>query len=92
MAILITSDGEGFPNVALEAALCGRAVISRKNNALSQYNRAQGIIHAETVKDFVKIISETVVEEFVNIGLNGYEYFRNNFSTEIIINKIMKHF
>ena len=78
-ALLITSDGEGFPNVALEAWSQGRCVISRDTNALSGLTVTEGTYIAKGIDNFTTIINSITFNEFKNAGENGLSYITNNY-------------
>jgi len=80
-ALLITSDGEGFPNVALEAWSQGRCVISRDTNSLNGLTADEGVYIAKGIDDFTMIIKSTTVNEFKKTGINGLNYLKNKYQS-----------
>jgi len=92
LAVLITSEGEGFPNVAIEAWTQGRAVISTPSNVLNRLSEAEGVILADGVDDFVRIIRVKSEDEFYGIGSQGLHYMTANYSAERILEKIQRRF
>ena len=91
IAILITSEGEGFPNVALEAWSQGKAVISTPSKALGELTEEEGCIVVETVSDFTRVIKNISVKDLRDIGTNGLRYFTRNYSKDLILDKINSH-
>jgi len=90
-ALLITSESEGFPNVALEAWSQGKAIITTPSKALSGLTEKQGCIVVETLDDFKKIIKSKSSDRLRDIGMNGLKYFRRNYSKDLIIDKITSY-
>ena len=90
-ALLITSESEGFPNVALEAWSQGRAVITTPSTALSGLTEKQGCIIVETLDDFKKIIKSKSSDRLCNIGMNGLKYFKRNYSKDLIMDKVTSY-
>jgi glycosyltransferase involved in cell wall biosynthesis len=90
-AVLITSEGEGFPNVALESWSQGRAVISTPSNVLKELSVNEGVIITEDIDSFVDIIKETPIDMLEQIGINGHSYFKSNYSTKSIIENIQRY-
>ncbi|MFC1806937.1 glycosyltransferase family 4 protein [Candidatus Omnitrophota bacterium] len=91
-ALLITSEVEGFPNVAIEAWSQARAVISTPVGALQNLGKPEGTICAKDIGNFVNIIKNVSTDDLEKIGLNGYNYFNSNFSTSRIIKRIEEYF
>ena len=90
-AVLITSKGEGFPNIAIEAWSQGRAVITTPSNVLASLSASEGVIIAQNIDAFVKIIDETSMEILKKIGQNGNNYFKSNYSVQPILENIQKY-
>ena len=91
MAILITSEGEGFPNVALEAWSQCKAVITTPSTALGKLTEEQGCIVLKTINDFIKVIKDKSSKELGDIGTNGLKYFERNYSKDLIMDKITSY-
>jgi glycosyltransferase involved in cell wall biosynthesis len=92
LAILISSESEGFPNVAIEAWSQGRAVISTRSNVLKELTKEQGTVLVSSLNGFVRAIEENSIKDFEKIGLNGLEFFKKCYSTEDILDRIQSVF
>ena len=87
-AVVITSEGEGFPNVAIEAWSQSRAVISSPNNSLINMNKDNGCVIYNNIDDLLSLLNENE-EFFIKTGSNGFKYFQDNFTKDIILEKII---
>ena len=87
-ALIITSKGEGFPNVAIEAWSQGKVVISSPNNALIHMNGYEGCF---IYKNFKELLTYLKKEEkfYIKNGSSGYQYFLNNYGKNTIMKKII---
>ena len=88
-AILITSEGEGFPNVAIEAWSQGRPVISTTNNALLDFEDGQSVSIASKLDDFIELISETDQLEWARYGEKSLELFRREYNVDKIVSQFL---
>lgn len=88
-AVLITSEGEGFPNVAIEAWSQGRPIISTQNNALLDFEDGSSVRIAKTISEFVDLISHTDDVAWENSGKISLELFNREFSRDKIVSKII---
>ena len=88
---MITSEGEGYPNVAVEAWSKGRAVMSTPSNALAHMKENEGVILCNTVADFVETIANMTDERLENCNKGALGYYKKNYSSDEIINGITTH-
>ena len=90
-AVLITSKGEGFPNVAIEAWSQGRPVISTENNALLDFEDGASVSIAKGIGDFVDLISRTDDAAWESYGTKSLNLFKAEFNREKIVNRIISY-
>lgn len=88
-AILITSEGEGFPNVAIEAWSQGKAVISTFNNALKDLENHPAVYLADTVDEMVELIEDIDSTKWQGFGEEGLHLMKTEFSREFILNRFL---
>jgi glycosyltransferase involved in cell wall biosynthesis len=90
-AILITSEGEGFPNVAIEAWSQGRPIISTVNNALLDLEDNRAVTIAQDIEDFISVLSKTDEKCWEEFGQTGLNLFKKEFSKDTIINQLFSY-
>tara|TARA_B100001057_G_scaffold233939_1_gene234181 strand:+ start:37534 stop:38583 length:1050 start_codon:yes stop_codon:yes gene_type:complete len=90
-AVLITSEGEGFPNVAIEAWSQGRSVISTVNNALLDFEQGDSVTIAEDLHAFIKAIQDTPSDDWSANGAFALKMFQQEFQTEKIIKQLLSY-
>lgn len=88
---MITSEGEGFPNVAVEAWSKSRGVISTPSNALSHMRPEQGVIICNTIEEFAETISNITREKLEQCNNGGLQYFKENYNSKKIIDGITQY-
>ena len=88
-AVLITSEGEGFPNVAIEAWSQAKAVISTFNNALQDLEDHPAVYLANTIDDMVSLIDDMDPSKWQNCGEEGLRLMNAEFSRNSILNRFL---
>lgn len=88
-AVLITSEGEGFPNIAIEAWSQGRAVISTVNNSLLDFSESGAVMIAEEVRDLVSIITNTDDGVWEQMGKDALGLFHLEFNSNAIVHDVI---
>ncbi|MFZ6031496.1 MAG: glycosyltransferase family 4 protein [Chloroflexota bacterium] len=89
-ALLITSEAEGWPNVLLEAATCGRATLSLNDVADQVITKNELGFVAETIDNMVQIIEQTTYLEWVRLGHNAHHYVRSQYSNTELTGRLIK--
>jgi len=87
-ALIITSEGEGFPNVAIEAWSQGKVVISSPNNSLYEMKENKGCLIYNNFDELKQYIGKDD-GFFIKAGLYGHKYFLSNFEKKVIIKEII---
>lgn len=90
-AVLITSEGEGFPNVAIEAWSQGRSVISTINNALLDFEQGASVTIAKDLQSFINVIEETPAKDWSTKGEFALQMYHQEFHTKKIINQLLSY-
>ena len=88
-AVLITSKGEGFPNVAIEAWSQGCPVISTINNALLDFEDGESTNICKDIDEFVELIKHTKASSWGSFGEKAIKLFTKEFNTQEIVNRIV---
>ena len=91
-ALLITSDGEGWPNVLLEAAAYGRPVLSLHDVAGGIISRNNIGFVADAMDNAVKILAKKEDHEWYELGMNAHQYVKDNFSNAVLTDRLMALF
>lgn len=87
--ILITSEGEGFPNVAIEAWSQGKPVVSTMNNALIDLEDKEAVHIVHSLEEMADLLSSVDEEKWNEYGLAGLNLIQEKFSRSGIIDRFL---
>ena len=87
--ILITSEGEGFPNVAIEAWSQAKPVVSTMNNALVDLEDNAAVHIANSIDEMVELLSKVDPQKWNDHGQTGLKLTQDEFSRSGIINRFL---
>ena len=91
-AILLTSQGEGWPNVLLEAASYGRSILSINDVADGIIAEHQIGFVAGNLENTIDIINITPDAEWMRLGDNAFKFVRGNYSNSTLKERIKSIF
>lgn len=90
--VLITSEGEGFPNVAIEAWSQATPVISTFNNALNDFKDSEAVTIADSLNEMINLLAQQNQKEWELKAKKALNLFNSQFDKNIIVSKIIQYF
>ena len=78
-ALLITSEGEGWPNVLIEAAIFGRPIVSLNEVAGGVIQKQNIGYVTDNVEKMIHIIADLPENNWQNLGQNATDFIKTKF-------------